>query len=277
MKLFFGINVTDDKNNKKYDGEVFLTREISEKQEENIQSLNKKAKDSEKVSSIPMWMSLLKSLSSTVGIVALVLIVKNALDSSLFTAVKELLPVFICGIVSAILFIFINVYSSKKQNSSESMKKADELRIAMEEVEAESLKELGVPKDAPEIDVLAASYRIEGDKVIQGSRFYTFVNLPYRAFKENGCLCLANMRHRFDIPIKYIKAMKKFEGNTVIPNWTKKEPYTDEKYEGFGISVEKTGSYKLKAYCGYIIKYNGEDYVINFAPYEVDILKQIVK
>lgn len=276
MKPFLGVDITEDKNNERFNGEEFnilkpsdAYRESFEKAAENQLELDKKAK-------LPLPLRIIQGVTGFAGLILLAGIFKSDLE---LTEAYNNAPVFfwICGASLAVWFV-LYMFSKKKAKATYSSEEGNltssRLDTAMENIFAE----LGVPETAVQTDILSFAYKIKDDKIIPETPPLGMTpvnNLIYRAYVQNGCLCLTNLDGRNEFPLEGIKEIRTVKKKIILPDWNKEISHNKGEYKKYKLSTDKNGFVHVKPYHILVFEHNGEEWGIYFPCYELPTFEKI--
>ncbi len=183
----------------------------------------------------------------------------------------------VCGlsaVMAIALFIFGRIRGKKIDESDET--KISETRI--ESVEENIYRNLGVPYEAPYIDVLCFQYKLKDgeikpkDKILKTT---PFINSSLRIFKDNQNLYLAALETKFAFPLSAVKGIKIVKETGTIPIWSKDEPHNKGFYKQFKITYND-GNYSFKTYYILTFEINGEETGIYIPSYDIQIIENLL-
>ena len=275
MKIVFGIDQTEDRSNSVFDGDVFIEKTVDEGQKKLLEEIRKKTAADERAQATPRWVMYLRTAMSAVFFVCAFVLARRAMDTSFTEMIKDRLWLFILGVVSALSYVGISVYEIKRRNRTVRDTDDGELKRMMQDAESRSYAMLGVPDSSPEADVLAAVYRLEGDRIIQGNRLYSFINMVFRIFRDDRYMYLANYENLYRFPLKDMSGIVRFEGKVTVPNWTKDVSFEEPPFDQYKIGSIRDGSIYYESNYALRIKKGTELYILNFPPYELPVFEEM--
>ena len=261
MKELFGINVTYDKTNETADGGPIASAYISEELENQLRKLSDEAvnaalKDSLPGAKTPLPLKLL-SIALFCGVPLLLSLAVKAYDklsspadpgfslSGLFS--KAPLPLigagalFLLWIGSLILIHFL-----KRRGKNDSA--SEEIDAQIGRLTERCYAELGVPSDAVSIDVLSYNYREAGShNEVVPNALCTYLSSIYKAFIEDGRLCIAGGGMRHDIPLESIRSAVIRPANGTM-TWHHDEKPSEGRFEkAVSSGTDSFGRVRLKS------------------------------
>ncbi len=276
MKIFFGTDLTLDKNNDRMDGEDFIVERLPEWQEKALENSADVLDELQKKAKLP---PLLRTLYHACGFAAIVLGV------SIFRALTEI-PLKTAYANAPVLFWLVPIAAAiwgglafVAHRHKQSVEQSEEAKIALQKSEALMQKcydTLGVPKDAADVDVLCGQYRVKDGKIVHKSiASYTFINTELKVFVQNGALCFADINQAFAIPQEALLSIHTVNKTVSLPTWNKKTRIGEAPYDKYKISATRYG-YSSKPYYALCIRTEtGEDYELYFPCYELPIIQSL--
>ncbi len=279
MKPFIGIDITEKKNNEEINGKEFVVQTTSpvlleayNKASEEIDGFCKKV-----IMPLPV-----RIVYGALGFVAMVVtagigkaIVKND-DISFIDAYRNAPVMFWIGIAAWILFWVISVFYNRK---GKAMAKSDEFNHA----QAKTLSlvnsiytELGVPAQAPFVDILSFQYKIKDGKLKpknKEGKTVPFINIAFKIHNDGQKLYLTETENKYAFELSALKGIKVIKEKGFIQNWNKETPFDDPAYEQYKITNNDHGIY-FKKYCILELEHNGESWEIYFPDYDLPVVEQ---
>lgn len=274
MKPFLGVDITEDKNNERFNGEEFNIQKPSEAYRESFEKAAENQLELDKKAKLPLPLRIIQGVTGFAGLIILAGIFKSDLE---LTEAYNNAPVFfwICGASLAVWFVLYMLSKKKAKatySSEEGNLTASRLDKAMETIFAE----LGVPETAVQTDILSFTYKLkEGEVEPKTPPLGTtpFNNLIYRAYVHNGCLCLTNLDGRNEIPLEEIKEIRTVKKKIMLPEWNKETPYNKGEYKQYKLAADKGGFVHVKPYHILVFEHNGEEWGIYFPCYELPVFE----
>ncbi|MBR3816370.1 MAG: hypothetical protein IKJ27_06565 [Clostridia bacterium] len=276
MKPFLGVDITEDKNNERFNGEEFAVEKPSEAYAESFEKAAENQLELDKKAKLPLPLRIIQGVTGFVGFILLVGIFKS--DVELTEAYGNAPAVFwACGACLAVWFILYMLSKNKAKNtyqSEEGNLTSSRLDTAMENIFAE----LGVPETAVQTDILSFAYKIKDDEIIPKTPplgMTPFNNLIYRAYVHNGCLCLTNLDGRNEIPLEEIKEIRTVKKKIILPGWNKEISHNKGEYKKYKLSTDKNGFVHVKPYHILVLEHSGAEWGIYFPSYELPVFESL--
>lgn len=243
MKIFFGINASD-KNEERMVGDELIIRRPSQ---ESLDALNKSgdaATEMLKNASLPTWAKIIKFILGIAAAFTVLGIIRA--EVSIEQAFKNAPYIFYIGGISLIGYLMLTVIEKLKQKKVLAEESVSEVNTDIDQKADIIYKELNVPEDAPEVDVLAVRYKEkygEPDISFNALSAPTFINMILRAYVQDGMLCLADFEGVYAIPLSDIWWIKTVKKNICLPVWNKDEEPNKGIYKQYKITVNNYGYY----------------------------------
>ncbi len=271
MKNVFGINA--EKENLKIEGYLFVERrldaDLSKKQDkcqEKLDQYQKKAR--------PKGLETLKNICFYAFLFCLFLVVRFLLNED-----KNEVAIVVTACIGIILLLsslFIIIYIKsvfKKIVDSEDFKNTLE---ESKEIYEKSLKELKIPENAQEIDVLLFMYREKDGVKKSVSQFFEFLNFNCHIFSEDDKLMIADTESVLAFYKNSFKSIEKVERKISVSGWNKEFGINEGKFKDYKLTV-KNGVIFMPYYYAVKFEYQYEEYEFFIPPYEFDIVEKYIK
>ena len=261
----FSINL---KNKSAIDNEAFILRcensALSAKREQLSEELTKTLHKTVKK-------SLLRMLPTFIGCGLGVLLGSVAFET--FES-NEVFPA-VLGVIAGFLFvggIVYGVINGKKQKANEDKPDADmeELDKKYEAFNQEVKRELGIPENAPQVDILTYMYSPE-DKITKTVYSGDTTNV----FIEDGKLCFWYGEAVIGFPMSEIEALVKVNEPITFDSWMPDAPHDSLKYAQYGIEkkeVDYDEQYTMKGYYSLRLTHEGEPFELLFPLFDAETL-----
>lgn len=274
MNNIFGINVTNNKDNTDYDGDIFIRRRVSEETVKQLDAAFNANQQLQKKASIPTWLEIIKLIFMFLAIIITLGILKS--DVSLRQGFENAWYLYITGIISLIGFIGLSIYGRRKEKKVIESEELTENIRSSNEIAAAAMQELKFPLEPQSLDVIADKYKIKNDekKQINFNTYFANVNLDLYVFIEDVNLCLADLYKVYEIPLSSITSMELSKKKASLPFWNKDEEYNSEKYKQFKVVLNSQGTYFTKYYKVNIRDTSG-DFVLLIPNYDQPLFSEL--
>ncbi len=281
MKPFIGIDITDNKNNEEANGKEFIVQETSKSLYEAYAKATDEIGGFHKKATMPLWFRIIHRLIGIGALIVSTSIVKIVLNNDgmeTFVKVLKEMPWFVLiGVVCWIIFGVMAFFGRKKIKE---IAESDEYNHSQSKAESLSntiYAELGVPAEAPFVDVLSFQYKIKDGQIKpknKEAKTVPFVNIAFKIHTDGQKLYLTEIESKYAFDLSALKCIKVIKERGFIPGWNKDEPYDKGEYKQYKIVTNNIGLY-FKNYCILEWEYDGELLGIYFPNYELPIFEQL--
>lgn len=277
MKAILCTDVTNDKNNERFDGEEFIVERVPEYQmnaldekEEELDELGEKA-------GLPKPLRYLKFLTE-MGAILLLIPLTNLFDGYTLREQFENIPgLFIFGLISLVVFPILCLLEKKmKKNVIEdddtvrTLQKADSIVLASYDL-------LGIDPASPDMDIFMMHYKRKGTelkpKPIGG--MFDYMNFEVKAFADEDNLYISDTAMKLALPKAAMTGIRRIDKKLNFCPWNKATAYDKGEYKQYKITANQYGMLFVKSCYALQIELNGEDYELYFPPYELSLMQEL--
>lgn len=277
MKAVFGINITEDKHNSTFDGDIFISKRLPESQLQSLDEENDNLEELQKKADLPIALKIVYYICLAVFLIGLTGVLKNLTDLSIAQMYANAPGLFIAIGICALVWLVLFIYKKTKFSSVE---KSEDLQITLNHVETQAkaaFETLGVPSDAKEMDILCYRYKLKKDQIsVIDTGMMPFLNMQMKVFAADECLCLADAEQKYSIPLNCISKIKTVKKRISVPDWNKDTPFNKGEYKQYKITRNDNGIF-FKPYYSIEIHYENEEYELLIPPYELPDMEELLK
>jgi hypothetical protein len=179
-----------------------------------------------------------------------------------------------CGIVWLVLTILTN-------RKAKAVMAGEDFSMSTRRLEGEIdrvFRELQVPEDAKEVDVVQLTYRWKNGTVkisTTGSETTPYTNVSLRVFRREDVLCLADLENRYELPIAAMRRLKMVKKPLVIQGWNKEEKLNDPFYKPYKLTMDNYERVHTKSYGLLELNHDGVDWALWLPPYELNYISAL--
>ena len=268
-KNLFSINIDDESV---IDNEEFVLRresaELSAKRDQLSEELTKAVQKSIKKSFLRMLPTF---LGCGIGVLM------GSIAFEIFES-REKFPA-VLGIIAGVLFVAGIVYAvinGKRAKANEDKPEAhmEELDQKFEAFNAEVKRELGVPEDAPQVDLLTYMYSPD-DK----TKKTVYSGDTANVFVEDSKLCFWYGEAVIGFPMDEIEALVKVNESITFGGWMPDDPHDSLKYTQYGIEkkeVEYDEQYTMKGYYSLRLTREGAPFEVLFPLFDAESILKLL-
>ena len=274
MKIFFGTDKTFDKENEKYDGEVFITEKLPSDLQEKFEKHSEAVSNNLKKTTKPFFFI-------TVAIVLTICATVMRLVAKVVGGITESIdPELYLGVAAIIIFVGVCVIIAANVVKIDRTLKGDTAQRLKEQgdiISKECLEAMRVPLEAIDVDFLTMDYQYQnGELVIVETMGCKFINIEYKTYAEEGVLCIADVEQKHTISLSEIVSIKRIDEKISFSFWNKETLHNQGEFEQYKIKYNKKQYYyTVKWYYSLVINHSGEEYELYFPPYELDTIEKL--
>ena len=283
MKPVFSSDRTNGTKNIVYNEERFVTAKISDATSEKFWDAEEKRFDAKyDEQNIPRRIKYFKDFALLIGLglLAIVYLVYTKVDEETFF---KLSPIFTACFVGVYVLMFYGQKRLKnfKQENSETK---EESEIDREYASAVSriLDEFMFPYDANPVDAIFFSYKAKNGPDFNLSKLSCYIH-SLRVYKKDSTLYLTDLEQKLEIPVVEGAYIEKVNCNVKLNAFgmDSDRDFTDPKYNIEGVELVKYPSggvsmIKCDSYGIYRFTYDGEEYGIYIANYDIPTFEEIL-
>ncbi len=281
MKPFIGIDITEDKKNTEFNGKEFVVQETSKALYEAYDKATNEIGDFSKKASMPLWYRIIHKIIGVGALIVSTSLVKIVLNNdgieTIIKVVKEMPWFVLIGVSCWILFGCMTLIARKKIKEIAESDEYNHTQSKAESLSNSIYAELGVPSQAPFVDVLSFQYKIKDGKLKPKSKeakTVPFINIAFKIHSDGQKLYLTEMESKYAFELSELKRIKIIKERGVVQSWNKDEDFNKGEYKQYKITKNDYGYY-FKHYCILELVHNGEPWEIYFPDYELPIFEQV--
>lgn len=275
MKPFWGIDLTGNRKNTEFNGAEFLVQTPSAALAASLEASVGKAKKTVERAKLPMPFRVLLYVCGFAALFVAVGLLRA--DVSFREGYQNAPGLFWIGGVSAVIWLILWLWARRRANtvlgSEESERTASHLAGVADAVS----RELGIPKDAEDADVLSFFYIMKGEKMkirTKSLQLAQYLNPTFTVFSDEENLYLANTEGKYAFPLSSVVAVRTVKKHIRIVKWNKEEPLNKGVYKQYRMTKDNYGC----VHCGYyhIVEVRGrqETYGIYVPCYELPLFEK---
>lgn len=278
MKPFYGIDRTTLKKNIFHEGDCFIVATVSDMTRQSYErALQSAAKELEATKLNPVLRGL-KTVCSWITLFGFLSTIRALRNVTMAEAFENAPFIFWlmggCGVVWLVLTILTN---RKAKNVMEGEGFGQSTRRLEGEIDR-VFRELQVPEDAKQVDVVQLTYRWKNGTVkisTTGSETSPYTNVSLRVFRREDVLCLADLENRYELPISAMRRLKMVKKPLVIQGWNKEERLNDPFYKPYKLTMDNYERVHTKSYGLLELNHDGVDWALWLPPYELNYISAL--
>ena len=278
MKPFYGIDRTTLKKNIFHEGDCFIAATVSDMTRQSYErALQSAAKELEATKLNPVLRGL-KTVCSWITLIVFLSTIRALRNVTIAEAFENAPFIFWlmggCGVVWLVLTYLTN-------RKAKAVMAGEDFNMSTRRLESEIdrvFRELQVPEDAKEVDVVQLTYRWKNGTVkisTTGSETTPYTNVALRVFRREDVLCLADLENRYELPISAMRRLKMVKKPLVIQGWNKEEKLNDPFYKPYKLTMDNYARVHTKSYGLLELNHDGVDWALWLPPYELNYISAL--
>ncbi len=251
------------------DGEEFKTAQISEDLAARFGHFREQINQVQEKGSVPCLVTIVKFLLNLVWICIFGGMIQACGKGTSWKEMYENVPMFFyVGGGTFLLWLLINVVEKLKMKRAIDTSDIEGMMHQAQVLEAQLHMEIGIPEDAPCVDVIQQSYEMKkGKKKIIHAMTSAFMNPEMYIYAKEDKLCFCDRTDEYSIPLDRIRGVELFKKPVQISGWNKDEPITDDKFKEFKPYQTDAGYFVKQHYMIYV-QGDAEEFVIRIPNYD---------
>lgn len=273
MKYLLCNDVTLDKNNEIPNGQEFLTAELQQAQQDELERREKEAEKAERRGALPKWLDVVRYLLLVAGLIGAVGLFRAIADGVSPVQAYRNAPAVIWGTVLGLLIggaltVYKKLQSKTAEKSEASVAAQSRLQSCRQSADAC----LRIPAEAERMDVLLFSYRMKNGapEILD-----TAINLEMRLFREDGSLCVTDGIQKYALPLDALTGIDLWKHGIPIVFWNKNEKPNSKSFRNAGIMLQNDMPVGLRFCCRLNLQKDGQDYALAFPAYELPTVTKL--
>lgn len=274
MTPIFCVDITSDKHNEAVNGSEFITRTASKAKLEEYESKQEGLEQTIEKSQFPLWLQTIKGICGLYFLIVLAATAKAGFDKAMQNAPGLLVSAAVCGVLWLILQVVSKGKEKKVLKEEDAEQQTKELHADFEAIH----KELEVPGDAVDVDVLAFRYKQKNGEIrphASGLQTTPFVNLGVKLYATADEVCIADLESVYTIPKFEIRGITTVGKRISVPSWNKAEDPRSGVYKPYKMTVNNMGDIFFKPYHILEIHHEGQIFGLYFPCYELETVEKI--
>ena len=278
MKPFYGIDRTTLKKNIFHEGDCFIAATVSDMTRQSYErALQSAAKELEATKLNPVLRGL-KTVCSWITLFGFLSTIRALRNVTIAEAFENAPFIFWlmggCGVVWLVLTYLTNRKAKNVMAGEGFGQSTRRLEGEIDRV----FRELQVPEDAKQVDVVQLTYRWKNGTVkisTTGSETTPYTNVSLRVFRREDVLCLADLENRYELPISAMRRLKMVKKPLVIQGWNKEERLNDPFYKPYKLTMDNYERVHTKSYGLLELNHDGVDWALWLPPYELNYISAL--
>lgn len=278
MKPFYGIDRTKDKKNSVRDDRCFIAASTSASVESAVDQAVDRAATQMGRAKLPVALRVIRAAAGWTAAIMGISILRS-LGEVTFEDILERVPVvFWLMVIGAAVWLVLALMGYALRRSVES---TEEYTAAVKRLETgveSAYRELGVPRDAKDVDIICIRHRWKNGKMkpaAHGLETSERTNESLKVYVRDGSLCLADTKHRYEIPLSELKCLHVVKKHLYSQGWNKPEDYDMGFYKPYKLTMDNYNRIHMKRYGILELEHAGESWGIWLPPYELNYISAL--
>ena len=278
MKPFYGIDRTTLKKNTFHEGDCFIAATVSDMTRQSYErALQSAAKELEATKLNPLLRGL-KTVCSWITLIVFLSTIRALRNVTIAEAFENAPFIFWLMGGCSIVWLVLTILTNRK---AKTVMAGEDFNMSTRRLESEIdrvFRELQVPEDAKQVDVVQLTYRWKNGTVkisTTGSETTPYTNVSLRVFRREDVLCLADLENRYELPISAMRRLKMVKKPLVIQGWNKEEKLNDPFYKPYKLTMDNYERVHTKSYGLLELSHDGVDWALWLPPYELNYISAL--
>ena len=278
MKPFYGIDRTENRKNTFREGDCFIAASTSRAVSSAMERAAEGAAVQLRKSKLPFPLGGIRTVCGWAAALLLFSIIRALRNVTLLEGYENAPFLFwltgICGAVWLVLTIIGAVIRKNVQAT-------EDFTVAVKRMEDQvdaAFRELGVPADAKDVDVIAISHRWKNGKlkpVAYGLETSERTTEPFKVFLREDRLCFATPEHRYEFDRAELQVLRSVKKHIYSKGWNKEEDYDEGFYKPYKLTVDNYGRIHMRSYGLLELEHEGIRWAIWLPPYELNYISAL--
>lgn len=280
MRPFLGIDITNNKKNDELNCEEFSVAKPSQAMTQALESSVEELDGLVEKSKLPLPLRICRWVFGGVGgILTVGLIDAVAEGISLSKAYSNAAWLFWLAGGCLVLWLVLVLIGHKKEKNVLESESGERTINKVDRIAEGIYMELGVPKDATDVDVLCFKYKLKDGVPVAhtvGLESTAYINVEMKAYTKDEQLYLVTLDNKFAFPLRELRRIQTVKKSVKVPEWNKEIEHNKGQYKAYKISVDDdTDGVCFKPYHILELEHDGETWGIYFPCYELPIFQTL--
>lgn len=278
MKPFYGIDRTENKKNTFREGECFLAAGTSGAVSSAMERAAEGAAVQLRKAKLPVPLGWFRTVCGWAAALLLFGIIRALRNVTLLEAYDNAPAIFwLAGICAAVWLVLTAVGGVIRKN----IQSTEEYTVAVKRMEDQvnaAFRELGVPRDAKDVDVISISHRWKNGKlkpVAYGLEISERTTEPFKVFRREDRLCFANPEGRYEFPLSELQILRSVKKRIYSLGWNKEEDYDEGFYKPYKLKMDDYKRIHMRSYGLLELEHEGIRWAIWLPPYELNYISAL--
>ena len=270
MKPFYGIDRTENKKNTFHEGDCFIAASTSRAVSSAMERAAEGAAVQLRKSKLPAPLGWVRTVCGWAAVLLLFSIVRALRNVTLLEGYENAPAIFwIMGICAAVWLVLTAIGAVIRKN----VQATEDFTVAVKRVEDQvdaAFRELGVPADAKDVDVISISHRWKNGKlkpVAYGLETSERTTEPFKVYRREDRLCFATPENRYEFRLSELQVLRSVKKHLYSKGWNKEEDFDEGFYKPYKLTMDDYRRIHMRSYGLLELEHEGVRWAIWLPPY----------
>lgn len=278
MKPFYGIDRTVNKNSPYHEGDSFIAATVSDFTRQSYDRTAEAATAQAERAKLFLPLRWIKTGCGWIAALIALGVARSLGRVTLLDAYENAPSLFWAFGICAAVWLVLTLLGGRKTKTVTAEEHFTQSVRRLESEIDRIHRELGVPENAKEVDVIQLTHRWKDGKLkinTRGMETTPYTNISMRVFRREDQLCFVDLEHRYELPLGGLRCLRKVKKPLLIQGWTKDEPINAEYYKPYRLSMDAYGRIRTRAYGLLELTHEGLDWAVWLPPYEINYISAL--
>lgn len=278
MKPFYGIDRTENKKNTFHEGDCFIAASTSRAVSSAMERAAEGAAVQLRKSKLPAPLGWARTVCGWAAVLLLFSIVRALRNVTLLEGYENAPAIFwLMGICAAVWLVLTAIGAVIRKNVQATEDFTVAVKRAEDQVNA-AFRELGVPADAKDVDVIAISHRWKNGKlkpVAYGLETSERTTEPFKVYRREDRLCFATPEKRYEFRLSELEVLRSVKKHLYSKGWNKEEDFDEGFYKPYKLTMDDYRRIHMRSYGLLELEHEGVRWAIWLPPYELNYISAL--
>jgi hypothetical protein len=278
MKPFYGIDRTENKKNTFHEGDCFIAASVCAISGSAMEQAAQRADEQLRKSRLPFPLGGIRTAAGFVFAFLFISTIRSLGNVTIPEAYSNAPALFWIQGGCAAVWLVLTVLASRIRKTAEGDESFQIAVKALEDRIDAAFRELQVPANAKDVDVICVRYRWKDGKlkaVASGFETSERSNEQFKAFRLEDRLCFANTEHRYEFPMGELKCLRSVKKHIYSQGWNKEESFNAGFYKPYKLTMDNYNRVHMKSYGQLELEHDGVAWSIWLPPYELNYISAL--
>ena len=278
MKPFLGIDLTTNKKNEQLNGTEFLVAQPSAAVLQALDQSTTQMEEAIKQSKLPLPWRIVQSICCMLSAICFIGFMRALGEVTIAQAYRNAPWIIWLGVSSLVIWLTLKIMGAQQEKAVMDAEESSQILSNFGKTCEAAFAELGVPKDAIEVDILSFLYKEKNGKIKvteRGMQIYSYLNPLFKVFADDENLYFVNLRGKYAFPLSSLVAIHTIKKHIQIAPWQKNIGFNEGIYQQYKLTCDNYGGIHCKQYHILEVNHNGLHYGIYIPCYELPVFEKL--